>query len=746
MKGLCVAIFAITFMGLSQARPVVIEQVATLTPPDPSWTFFGRIGVAIDGDFALVSGERFVEDPHAEGGIRHDGAALLYGRSGTSWNYLGPLGPIGAITEWVKPGLAMKDGVAMVIFNSTPRIFERTGTTWTQAPFAGSGPTDLQGPDIEIDAGRILVPRISCYFNSVVLRKISGTWSIEGELTGGNTNECGDNPPTAPQDMHGGRAIIYNAAGETGEPARAIFYRANDNGVGWMQFAHATTSAIGGMFGPEVAMNRPFWAVTGSRQSGTNVGFELDDVMYGALAHYGLQPVDGYMTPDTFSSHAIERYGSAMFAQANYSIDRAAYVVNVFRMNDDPPVHSSEHVATLQARSGASMGSQLDASGIRIIVSGRSNVSGHNTVRIFELPASFDTPAAQVHDFESSSAGAAWQPTAGSSFSIVRVGHSLMYRQAGTVGNPASFLPTSFAGNQAIQSEVTIRSVAGADRWAGLATRRADDANYYYVTLRTSGSVQLKRMVGGVFTTLAAAPATVTVGRKYRLRLESIGSAHRVYLDDRLVLTARDAALSQGTAGVIMYRASADYDNVIVTPSPFTTIYKDDFSTVEELDWQRLGPAWQPSGGVYRQSSTLGLHLASVGSLADDQIVRARIRPTSFAGPDNWVGLMARARDADNFLYVSLRRRGVISLWRRANGDIVQLATRALTVTPGTWYDVRIEVVNQRTRVFVNDQLYLVSNADPGPAVPGVAWSKGKVGLVTYKATADFDDFLAYQP
>jgi hypothetical protein len=32
---------------------------------------------------------------------------------------------------------------------------------------------------------------------------------------------------------------------------------------------------------------------------------------------------------------------------------------------------------------------------------------------------------------------------------------------------------------------------------------------------------------------------------------------------------------------------------------------------------------------------------------------------------------------------------------------------------------------------------------DPGPTVPDVSWSNGQVGLITYRATADF---LAYQP
>jgi len=57
-----------------------------------------------------------------------------------------------------------------------------------------------------------------------------------------------------------------------------------------------------------------------------------------------------------------------------------------------------------------------------------------------------------------------------------------------------------------------------------------------------------------------------------------------------------------------------------------------------------------------------------------------------------------------------------------------------------------VEVVNGLTRVFVDNQLQLSSSADPGPAIPGYSDSKGQVGLITYKATADFDDVVAYQP
>jgi uncharacterized protein YndB with AHSA1/START domain len=334
---------------------------------------------------------------------------------------------------------------------------------------------------------------------------------------------------------------------------------------------------------------------------------------------------------------------------------------------------------------------------------------------------------------------------AGSTFSVVRVGNSGVYRQASTDGTPSSSLTTASA-NQAIQAQVTPRATVGANAWIGLTTRRAG-SSYYYVTLRASGAIELKRLVNGAFTTLAAAPASFSTGQTYRLRLESIGTLHRVYLDDVSVLTARDATLREGVPGVITNRASADFDSVVVTSSPLTTINKqpfEDYYTRES--WTEHSGTWSPTSVGYRQSSLTDYGRAFTGALADDQVVQARIRPTAFASPDNWVGLMARYLDERNYLYVSLRARGVISLWRRTNGANTHLATRSMAVTPGTLYDVRLEVVGGLTRVFVNEQLQLSSSADPGPTVPNVSWSKGQVGIITYRATADFEDILAYQP
>ena len=745
MNSFRAAVCALLFTGAAFAQPVVLEEVATLTPPpDGTWNRLGRLAVAIDGDFALASAERSIPDPSEESGIRAEAAAFLYQRSGTNWNYVGQLGPTASLHDRSSPGLAMKGGIAVVALGGM-HIFERSGTTWTEAGLPPGGP--FGGTDIEIDAGRILVSYWECSPTAVVLRKINGQWAVEGELEGYSHN-CDHAPWTNQQDIQGEFAVVHDPVTDSFEPGppRVRQYRRNENGIGWREFGGFDPASFGLYFSPDVAIAGENIAFTGTRERGTSIAYRTTDAADPAyeLSPVGLQAPDSYLQPHAWSATGLERVGS-LFVQRNYSFDRNSYVYNLFRVNDDE-AHTNELVATLQSKSGSSLGDALDVSGNYVIVNAAFLANTDYVVRIFQLPATFEQPEVQVHDFETPSAGAVWQPGAGSSFSTVVARTTHVYRQASTVGKPYSYLPSSTATNQSIQSELIIRAVDGSGAWAGLMTRRDDDANYYYAVLRNTGALELGRRVNGVPTTLASTPVSLVAGRKYRLRLESMATTHRVYLEDTQVLVARDGSLAQGDAGIIMNRAAVDYDNVIVTPGPVASIYRTKFPTAATEQWNTSQGQWQSTGGVFRQSDSAGYGRAIVGARTDDQIMQARIRPLSFAGPDNWVGLMARYHDDRNHLFVTLRSRGVISLWRRTNGFITQLATRAMPVTAGTWYRVRVEVVNGLTRVFVDNQLQLSSSADPGPTIAEYSDSKGQVGLITYKATADFDDVVAYQP
>jgi hypothetical protein len=748
MKSFRVAVFALLLTSLAHARPNVIAEWVRLPPPTSgNWQVIGSFGVAIDGDWALVSA--FSECPTCTEG-ETDVAALLYHYTGGSWQYQGILGTAQRADLYKRPGLAMKEGIAVVSLQDM-RIFELTNGSWAQVPYSGTDGYSPSGPDIEINSGRILLPVVSGRSAFLVLAKVNGAWSRQGVLTGqGDQHDPETNiPPDA--DLEGPRAVIYNGFDQDQDLSPVIRrYYANPGASGWSQ-SPFVIGAGAGYIGPFVAMSGQYTAFSGLRNRGTEVVVDHENGVN--LATYGVQPADGFMQPQELSDSGIERV-RGLFATRNWSHDREAYVWNIFRMNDDN-AHSAEHVFTLQAGNGDSLGGPIDASGNRIIVSG-SRIRTYrppenllsNTVRIFNLPTTHDPIAAQTFGFETANTPAGWQLSPGSTFTVTRVNNNGVWRQPRTDSAPSAWLTTNRPTTQSIQSEITLRAISGADRWVGLATRRTDDANYYYVTLRTNGRIELKRMLNGVFTTLTSGPAALAIGAKVRLRLESIGAMHRVYLDDQQVLTAHDYTLKHGSVGILTNRAAADFDNIIAGPAPFATTYSDDFSETTPAfgGWTTTEGSWQRTGGLVHQSSTTGYARLTVGARTDDQVVQVRVRPTSFTETDNWVGLLLRYQDVRNHTYLSLRGRGNISLWRRTNGAIQQIGTRAIAVTTGTWYTLRVETVGGETRVFVNDTLQFTTTAELGPTNPDVQGQKGTVGLITQKSTADFDDFLAYQP
>jgi pectate lyase len=94
--------------------------------------------------------------------------------------------------------------------------------------------------------------------------------------------------------------------------------------------------------------------------------------------------------------------------------------------------------------------------------------------------------------------------------------------------------------------------------------------------------------------------------------------------------------------------------------------------------------------------------------------------------------------DEDNHIYATLRSSNTVSLRRLVHGEIEVLGEATLNVTPGTWYTLRMETVGNSVRLFVNGTQVAAAN-NVGPP-------EGQIALATYKAAADFDDFLAYQP
>jgi pectate lyase len=179
---------------------------------------------------------------------------------------------------------------------------------------------------------------------------------------------------------------------------------------------------------------------------------------------------------------------------------------------------------------------------------------------------------------------------------------------------------------------------------------------------------------------------------------------------------------------------------VVVTPSPFTTVYADDFAE-ERYRWNATSGQWALSGGTFAQASSTGDGRALVGVPTTDQAVEARVRQTAWSPTgtaERWAGVVARYKDASNYYYLHLRSGGTVSLRKLVNGAITELATAPLAVSLNTQYTLRLEAVGNQLRGFVNGNLLLQTTDSSLDAGIG--------GLMTSKASAQFDDYLAYQP
>jgi pectate lyase len=176
-------------------------------------------------------------------------------------------------------------------------------------------------------------------------------------------------------------------------------------------------------------------------------------------------------------------------------------------------------------------------------------------------------------DFEDGNANG-WSKSGGT-WSVVPDG-SLVYRQSGTGSDAKAQAGDAGWDDQTVQARVRPTGFNGAGRFAGVLARAQTMTRYYYLALSNEGELVLGRRISGTHTTLAAAPAPVTIGTWYTLRLEASGGTLRGFLNGTLAISASDGELATGRAGLVTLFASASFDDVVVTdtagpgPSPTT--------------------------------------------------------------------------------------------------------------------------------------------------------------------------------
>jgi hypothetical protein len=690
--------------------PPVLEPIATLTPPEPRYTEIES--VAIDGDYAVVAyaAEEWdtEEDEYL---VTH--APVVYRRNGNgTWQYMQTLPPYSYLAEYRRPAYVAIRGNIIAHVPGNLRVFERTASGWQTgavAPEAVSG----EAWDVDIDNGTILIAAAACQsVQAQAFRKnASGTWVRAGTGLSEPTN-C-EFASYAQGAISGNTTLL--AAPRLADLSTSAIHFFNGAPNTWTAPAQTVGYEFDG--GVPIALSGDLAILNGSdlfQRSGGAFTFKqrLE------REEFGVRPV------------AAQIRGNL----AALAFDRS---ISIFQGST---TSNFSEIARLTRPGGELFTWTLDISGRRVIVMPLRNA--RREAFIFEVPTTLPTPPTMIQETFQSGNAARWTPLAGGSWSVASTSASRVYRQASLTADATSILSNSDWTDQSVQADIRPSAFSGNDRWFGLAVRRLDAANYYYLTARSSGVVQLKRMVNGVFQTLASANLPVSAGSDYRLRLEAIGTTITGYVNGVALLQAADSSLRHGQAALMTYRTAADYDNVIVSPSPQATLFMDDEYLVSANLWTRLAGQWSTTAwpqAMHVQSSTAAGASSVTGNSTTDQSIHARIQETAVGtGTQPWFGLFVRYRDVNNYYYVTVRNSNEISLRRLLNGATQVLDSAPFNVSTGTWYSLRLEAIRDQLRVYAGNRLILEAT--------DATLSEGRYGAVMYKAATAYDDVEVTQP
>lgn len=698
----------------ASAMPRIFEPTVTLTAPDPR--MIAAESVAMDGDYAVVAfgGEEFVLEEDA---FHITQTVVVYQRNASgAWQYQQTLLTVQGSGQYRYPAfVALRGNVVAYVVSNQLHVFERSSIGWQESPvsFPPDEPIFVAAWDVDIDNGTIVLAsrNLDCATEAKAFRKnSSGAWARAGSAVGTAAVNC-DNPSY--DAAISGNTVVVSVTRLVGGGVETYFFDGPSNtwNVPSQTFSHESIEPL------RVAISGDLAIIQGSD-------------LYERAG--GVWTFKQYLrSPESLGlSGAAEAAIRGKLAVLSQSRTLSVY--------EGDASNDFTEIARLTTPGGALGSFSIDISGRRVITNGNGDVA---EALIFEVPSPVPPQPAMIQDTFQSGSASRWAPSA-DSWSVAAIPTTHVYRQASVAADATTVLNNAEWTDQSIQADVRPTAFSGSDRWFGVAVRRSDAANYYYLTARSSGVLQLKKMVNGTFETLGSVNLPITTGTDYRLRLEASGTTIKAYVDGQEALQAVDSSLTHGRAALMTYKTAADFDNVIVSPSPQATLLFDQ-DLFYDVIWTKLAGSWSrpiwSDSWVYYQSDTSGGGSSVAGTTVADQSLEARVQEShAGTGTQPWFGLLARYQDANNYYYVTVRNSQEISLRRLLDGTVLVLDSAPFPVNTGVWYSLRLEAIQDQLRVYADGRLVLEATDS--------AIAEGRPGAVMYKAAVRYDDVLITQP
>jgi hypothetical protein len=241
---------------------------------------------------------------------------------------------------------------------------------------------------------------------------------------------------------------------------------------------------------------------------------------------------------------------------------------------------------------------------------------------LFQLAPPVKAATIFSDDFESGSSQ--WTVQSGT-WSIIADG-SNVYNQTNTNITARSTAGSPAWTDYTIQARVKL--VSGT--YAMLMARYQDSDNYYFMTLRSSGTVEIKRMLGGSSGSALQTQSGVlspAMGTWYTATLKVEGDSLQGYINGNLVLDVNDSTFASGLIGLGTSSGAAEFDDVIVSDSTPASY---------ELSVSRTGTG---SGAVTSDPAGIDCGITCTASFDSSTVVTLTAAPaisSTFAG---WIGV-----------------------------------------------------------------------------------------------------------